>query len=550
MGENSTVVVDRVKEDWQKAPEIPVNKEKSNDWSKVPDTKFNLSSEFQKLYPNEFFAQGRWEGEMDDLVVWGEIPKEIDGTFYRIIVDPYMPPDPRNGFTEGDGNACAIRIQDGKVSMKVKYVETERYLLEREAGRRLFGIYRNPYTHDPAVQFANDTPGNTNIIYWAGNVLALAERGLPWALDPDTLETRRYDPYAGQLKSKTFSAHPKVDPKKNELVTWGYEAKGLGTTDVVTYSITADGKVKNINWFNVPEVRMIHDAWLTENWIVLSCMPMFFPGEEALKNGAQHWEYDQDKPNVLLVAPRTPDKIGHLGWKAGEFREYTWDNGSIVHCGVGWEEDGKIILESPWTEWNGFAFWDKPGTKPKEITGSYVRWTIDLDQPTRTRITSMEELLPWLTEFPIIDDRFVTSKSHVTFLGGANILTGERMYGFPMFNSLVKLDTKKNETLIWDAGKGGRISEPCFVPRSPDSPEGDGWVLVFTYRPEAPRGEMIVLDSNDFTKPVAVVQMAFSLRDQLHGNWVPNPNPGTKLPRLTKPLKFVQPTALGPLNGI
>ena len=40
--------------------------------------------------------------------------------------------------------------------------------------------------------------------------LALAERGLPYALDPDTLETRGPDPYGGQVAAKTFAAHPKV----------------------------------------------------------------------------------------------------------------------------------------------------------------------------------------------------------------------------------------------------------------------------------------------------------------------------------------------------
>lgn len=36
-------------------------------------------------------APGRVEGEMPDLVVLGEIPKEVDGTFYRIMVDPFTP---------------------------------------------------------------------------------------------------------------------------------------------------------------------------------------------------------------------------------------------------------------------------------------------------------------------------------------------------------------------------------------------------------------------------------------------------------------------------
>ena len=34
----------------------------------------------------------RFEGEVQNLEVYGEIPKEIDGTFYRVMPDPAFPP--------------------------------------------------------------------------------------------------------------------------------------------------------------------------------------------------------------------------------------------------------------------------------------------------------------------------------------------------------------------------------------------------------------------------------------------------------------------------
>lgn len=136
--------------------------DRSNDWTEARGTRDGLHSDWENpYYPPDTAPQVRWEGEIDDLVVYGEIRKEINGTFYRT----YMAPDPRNGFVEGDGNACAVRIQDGRASLKMKYVETERYLLERQAGRRLFGIYPSPYTNDPTTRYANDSTGNTNIIY-------------------------------------------------------------------------------------------------------------------------------------------------------------------------------------------------------------------------------------------------------------------------------------------------------------------------------------------------------------------------------------------------
>ena len=138
---------------------------------------------------------GRFEGEVADLMVLGNIPEEIDGTFYRVMCDPFMPPHPGNVPTDGDGNISAFRIRKGRVDMKVKYIETERYKLERKAGKALFGLYRNPFTHHPCVRAAVDSTANTNLVYWANQLLALKEVALPYSVDPDTLETLCYDPF-------------------------------------------------------------------------------------------------------------------------------------------------------------------------------------------------------------------------------------------------------------------------------------------------------------------------------------------------------------------
>jgi carotenoid cleavage dioxygenase len=160
------------------------------------------------------------------------------------MVDPFYPLMPGNPPIEGDGNMSAFRIHDGKVDLKPRYVDTERLRLERAAGKRLFGLYRNPFSHHPCVRAAVDSTANTNLIFWNDHVLALKEGGLPHAVDTDTLETLTYDPF--QSPGKTFSAHPKVDPTTDELVVYGYEAKGLASDDVVTYHITRDGQIKDV----------------------------------------------------------------------------------------------------------------------------------------------------------------------------------------------------------------------------------------------------------------------------------------------------------------
>ncbi len=100
----------------------------------------------------------RFEGEVQNLEVYGEIPKEIDGTFYRVMPDPAFPPfidnDPvKNSLSKhltaqsltpeqwfnGDGSVSAFRFKDGHVDFKQRYVRTEKFEKEREARRALLG---------------------------------------------------------------------------------------------------------------------------------------------------------------------------------------------------------------------------------------------------------------------------------------------------------------------------------------------------------------------------------------------------------------------------
>ena len=123
----------------------------------------------------------RIEGEIADLVVLGEVPKGIDGTFYRVMIDPFVCPDPEYYIPlDGDGSISAFRFHDGQVDMKTRYIETERYKLERKAGKVLFSLYRNPFTYHPCVRAAVDSTANTNLVLWADYLLALKESALPY----------------------------------------------------------------------------------------------------------------------------------------------------------------------------------------------------------------------------------------------------------------------------------------------------------------------------------------------------------------------------------
>lgn len=127
------------------------------------------------------------------------------------------------------------------------------------------GKYRNKYTD--AVKFAVRSTANTNIVYFNGQLLALKEDSPPYAMDPETLETKGLYDFDGQLPSVTFTAHPKFDPITKEMICFGYEAKGNGTPDICYYTISRDGRFTQTVWLVSPVCGMIHDFAVTENYV-------------------------------------------------------------------------------------------------------------------------------------------------------------------------------------------------------------------------------------------------------------------------------------------
>src|SRR5581483_10705593 len=144
--------------------------------------------------------------------------------------------------------ACAFSFKNGKVDLKTRYIRTEKFTAEDKAGKALFGPYRNPYFDDESVKGLSRGTANTNILVHHGKLLALKEDSQPVAMDPRTLETLGNYDFGGQLSSPTFTAHPKIDPKTGEMITFGYAAKGLTTRDVAYYVFDRHGKLTREVW--------------------------------------------------------------------------------------------------------------------------------------------------------------------------------------------------------------------------------------------------------------------------------------------------------------
>jgi len=466
----------------------------------------------------------RFDIEVSDLeLIEGEIPAEIDGLFVQAVPDAAYPPElaivhPMTIAAGGDGAVRAFRFKDGKVDFRSRYVRTERFLLERKARRALFGNYRDPFSDDPSVAGKDRTTANTAIYFHAGKMLASKEDGLPYEIDPASLETRGVWRPEG-VTSHTFTAHPKFDPATGEMFAFGYAAKGETTRDIAYYVIDAQGIVTHQAWFEAPFSAMIHDCALTEHYMLFPLMPIT-SDLERLKSGGPHFVYDPTFPLTIGVMPRYGS--------AAEVRWFTGPAAFAGHTCNALEADGKICFDVLEADGNGFApvvpAKDGSMTLPGSVTTRLVRWRIDYNG-NAAELTDREVLAVVNGEGPHIDPRLQTKPYRHVFvptLDRSRLATDTNGRPYPvMFNQLSHFDLATGVRENWFPGPAGTFQDPVYFPKSAQSAENDGYLIATLNWPLELRSELVVLDALNLTAgPVARLKLPVRMRLGIHSTWI------------------------------
>ena len=467
-----------------------------------------------------FNTPARIEADIIDLDIEGEVPAEMNGAFYRVQPDPQFPPRLGDDIAfNGDGMITQFRIKDGTVSLRQRWAKTDKWKLENEAGHALFGAYRNPLTDDPSVKGKIRSTANTNAFIFAGKLWAMKEDSPSLLMDPVTLESDTFATWDGAMKSQTFTAHPKIDPKTGNMVAIGYAASGLCTDDVSYMEISPSGELIREEWFKVPYYCMMHDFGITEDYLVLHIVPSI-GSWERLEQGLPHFGFDTTLPVYLGIIPR------RSGLEQEDIRWFKRDNCFGSHVLNAWQEGTKIHFVIPESKNNFFPFFpDVHGEpfKPMEAMTKLTDWTVDLAS-NGEEFDAITPLTETVSEFPRIDDRFTGQKTRYGW--GLEIdmsrpveLRGGSAGGVLM-NCLFFKDFETGKEQHWWCGPVSSLQEPCFVPRSKDAPEGDGWIVQICNRLEDHRSDLLIFDALDIEKgPVATARIPIRLRFGLHGNW-------------------------------
>ncbi len=455
------------------------------------------------------------EADVHDCEVEGTVPSDLNGAFYRVGPDPQYPLHPRNIPFDGEGHVSMFRIKNGRVDYKSRYVRNDRYLAQDAARRSLFPIYRNPAMDDPSVKGLSRSTANTHIINHRNVLLALKEDSPPAALDLLTLETLvpSYT-FDGQLPSRTFTAHPKIDSETGNMVAFGYEATGHGSKDVTFFEITPGGKIIWTATVQVPYVGMLHDFAVTQRHIVLYVIPLAFD-EAQMRDGGIHWSWDSSKPTYFGAIRRGGDG-SDLNWIEGPTR-------SATHVMGAFSDGDRVYVDVEMSQSNPFPFMPmRDGAHWDPIAGSshITRLSADLSR-RRPSSYGIETLYPnHIGALPRQDDRYNTMPYRYGFLPCPDPKAPNPRNAGACY---ARFDHQTRKDTLFNAGVNTSLAECCFAPKNANAREAEGYLLgVATRNDEGGRADLVILDAEHLDDgPIATVRLPMRAVGQIHGWWVP-----------------------------
>ncbi len=441
--------------------------------------------------------------------VEGSLPLELSGTLFRNGPGRFE----RGGEAykhpfDGDGMITAVQFAGGKAHFQNRYVRTEGFVKESQAGRILmknvFATLKPGGFWNNAFDFSFKNVANTSVIHYGGRLLALWEAAPPHSLDPATLETIGLDDLGGVLTdSLPFSAHPRLDPETGDLLSFGVRT-GL-ETKLYIYRLKSDGQVQIESTQAVPGFAFIHDFVFTENYWIFFQNPMALdplPFVFGFKAAGECLRLAPGQPTRILLVPRA----------GGEIRTIETEPFFVFHHVNAFEREGKVVIDSLRYE-KYITTQEDRDFRETDFTSLPEGWVWRTEVDPASGSVSARPLLKHSAEFPQVHPSRVGRPYRYAFLAA----THARGSNAPL-QAILKLDVETGEEQLHSFAPRGFVSEPVFVPRPGSEVEDDGWLLCQVYDSEQHKSEIVVLTATDLTC-VARLKLKHHIPYSLHGTF-------------------------------
>lgn len=511
---------------------------------------FQLNERALTAPPALSYTQQEWQGGYRSLNqefeywiedVEGEIPSALHGTLFRngpglLDVNGHKLHHP----FDGDGMVCAISFVNGRAHFRNRFVRTEGFVAEQQAGqilyRGVFGTQKPGGWLANALDFRLKNIANTNVLYWGGKLLALWEAAEPHRLDPTTLETLGLDYLNGTLQpGSAFAAHPWIDPACNQdggapcLVNFAIKP-GLSST-ITVYELHPDGRLARQYASAVPGFAFIHDFAITPNYCVFFQNPVSFnplPFLVGLRAAGECIQFRPERSTRIVLVPRY-QQTGESPSQAVTPLIVEAQAGFVFHHANAFEQGDEVIIDS-------ICYEALPAVEPEAdyqqvdfaslSPGQLWRFRVNLI----TRTVQRQLLEGRCCEFPYVHPAKAGRSHRYIYMGAAHAAEGNA----PL-QAILKVDVESSDRQLWSAAPQGYVGEPVFVPRSAAAfraglpvgelvgAEDDGWLLTLVYDAEHDRSDIVILDARNLHQaPVARLHLKHHVPYGLHGSFTPH----------------------------
>ena len=466
-------------------------------------------------YRTGAWAPNHREWDADDLdVVEGEIPADLEGLYLRNTENPVHPSIGLYHPFDGDGMLHAIAFSGGRASYRNRFVRTDGFLAEQDAGESLWtGVYAMPEQSKRAEGWGargrmKDASSTDVIVHNGVALTTFWQCGEAYQLDPRTLADKGKAPWVADFPSPTgVTAHTKLDERTGELLVFGYSKDA----PYMHYGVVdPDGTLVHSIDVPLPGPRLPHDMAFTENYAILNDLPLFWD-PALLAQGVHLPTFFPDVPTRFAIVPRrgTTEQI----------RWFEADPTYVLHWINAYEDGDEIVLDGFFQHTPAPA--KLPGSSKMESLYRYIdlgqlnarphRWRFNL----RTGATTEESLSDRVMEFGMINGT----------VGGQPYRYAYNMTGAPgwfLFDGLVKHDLQTGREERYAFGDGVFASETPFAPRVGATGEDDGYLVTFTTDVNRDLSECLIFDATALTDgPIARVRLPERISSGTHSCWTP-----------------------------
>ena len=408
----------------------------------------------------------------------------------------------------------SLRFEDGRIHFKNRFVRSRKFREEEEAGAALFRTFGTRFPGDRLNQYGVgiESPVNVSVWRFAGRLLAFGEQGLPWELDPLTLETTGLFTFGDSLNEiSPFSAHPKFDARSGDLFNFGISFSNERPV-VNFYRFDASGRLAYRRREAVPDPCSVHDFCLSPSYVIVYLNGLVLDIASIREGGSTIHEsltFEPERESSLLIADR---ETGRRVARVPIGRGYS------LHTINAFEEAGLLIydvIELDEPVYGDYEVIPEIFTEVKP--GRPVRYVID----TQTwRVTDRIPLPSAMSsDFPAIDPRRATlPNDHFWMLNLSKTGEPDRKYFDELahgnFSSRTITDTFRLPERFYFG------SEPTFV-ADPNHFSG-GLILVKRFDAERERDAYLLFDAHAVAKgPLTVLHCAEATPPCFHGSYYP-----------------------------